>query len=74
MKTGAIIAEYNPFHNGHQYQIEHFRKTSELDYVIVIMSGNFTQRGEPAWAPKHLRTLMALLGGADLILELHFPS
>lgn len=70
MKTGAIIAEYNPFHNGHQYQIEYFRKTSELDYVIVIMSGDFTQRGEPAWAPKHLRTRMALLGGADLVLEL----
>lgn len=70
MKTGAIVAEYNPFHKGHQYQLEHFRKISDLDYIIVIMSGNFTQRGEPAWMPKHLRAKMALLGGADLVLEL----
>ena len=70
MKIGAIIAEYNPFHNGHKYQIEKFKKESHLDYVIVIMSGNFTQRGEPAWMPKHSRAKMALLGGADLILEL----
>ena len=70
MKVGAIIAEYNPFHNGHKYQIEKFRQDANLDYVIVIMSGNFTQRGEPAWMPKHYRAKMALLGGADLILEL----
>lgn len=70
MKVGAIIAEYNPFHNGHKYQIEKFRKDEGLDYVIAIMSGNFVQRGEPACMPKHLRTKMALLGGADLILEL----
>ena len=49
MKIGAIIAEYNPFHNGHKYQIETFREKQSLDYVIVIMSGDFTQRGEPAW-------------------------
>ena len=55
MKIGAIIAEYNPFHNGHKYQIETFREKQSLDYVIVIMSGDFTQRGEPAWMPKHLR-------------------
>ena len=70
MKVGAIIAEYNPFHNGHKYQIEKFKNESQLDYVLVIMSGNFTQRGEPAWMPKHLRTEMALLGGADLVIEL----
>lgn len=70
MKIGAIIAEYNPFHNGHQYQLEYFRHSSRLDYVIIIMSGNFTQRGEPAWMPKHLRTEMALKGGADLVIEL----
>lgn len=70
MKIGAIIAEYNPFHNGHKYQIEKFKKESGLDYVIVIMSGNFTQRGEPAWMPKHSRAKMALLNGADLVIEL----
>ena len=70
MKIGAVIAEYNPFHNGHQYQLETFRRQSDLDYIIVCMSGNFTQRGEPAWMPKHLRARMALLGGADLVIEL----
>lgn len=70
MKIGAIIAEYNPFHNGHKYQIGTFREKQSLDYVIVIMSGDFTQRGEPAWMPKHLRAKAALMGGADLILEL----
>lgn len=70
MKAGAIIAEYNPFHNGHKYQLETFRKKQNLDYIIVLMSGNFTQRGEPAWMPKHLRAKAALLGGADLVLEL----
>ena len=66
----GIIAEYNPFHNGHKYQIEKFKRESNLDYVLIIMSGNFTQRGEPAWMPKHLRAKMALLNGADLVLEL----
>ena len=70
MKVGAIIAEYNPFHNGHKYQIEKFRREQDIDYVIVIMSGDFTQRGEPAWMPKHLRAKAALMGGADLVLEL----
>lgn len=70
MKIGAIIAEYNPFHNGHKYQLDIFRKKYQLDYIIVIMSGNFTQRGEPACMDKHLRTRTALLGGADLVLEL----
>lgn len=70
MRTGAIIAEYNPFHNGHKYQINKFRQDYHLDYVIVLMSGNFTQRGEPAWMSKYLRAQCALLGGADLVLEL----
>ena len=70
MKVGAIIAEYNPFHNGHKYQIEKFRREQDIDYIIVIMSGDFTQRGEPAWMPKHLRARTAIMGGADLVLEL----
>lgn len=70
MKTVGIIAEYNPFHTGHQY---HINKTIELtgaDCVIVIMSGNYVQRGFPAIADKHTRTKTALLGGADLVIEL----
>ena len=69
MKVTGIIAEYNPFHNGHKYQIDKARETG-TDYIIVAMSGNFTQRGEPAIFNKYTRTEMALLNGADLVLEL----
>lgn len=70
MKVAGIIAEYNPFHNGHAYHIEEVRKRTGADYVVVIMSGNFVQRGGPAIADKYIRTKMALLGGADLVIEL----
>ena len=70
MKTAGIIAEYNPFHNGHQYQMETVRHLTGADFVIVAMSGDFMQRGVPAIADKYTRTRMALLGGADLVLEL----
>lgn len=70
MKTTGIIAEYNPFHNGHQYHLEQARRQTGADYVIVVMSGDFVQRGAPAVIDKHLRTKAALLGGADLVLEL----
>ncbi len=70
MKTAGIIAEYNPFHNGHQYQIETVRHLTGADFVIVAMGGDFLQRGVPAIADKYPRTRMALLGGADLVLEL----
>ncbi|MCI8936718.1 MAG: nucleotidyltransferase family protein [Lachnospiraceae bacterium] len=70
MKTAAIIAEYNPFHNGHQYQIEETRRRTEADFILVLMSGDFVQRGAPALCNKYIRTKMALLGGADLVIEL----
>ena len=70
MKTAAIIAEYNPFHKGHRYQIEETRKATGADYILVLMSGDFVQRGEPAIYNKYIRTRMALLGGADAVLEL----
>lgn len=72
MKTAAVIAEYNPFHKGHEYQLQ---KTRELGatHVIVIMSGSFTQRGECACLSKFARAKMALLCGADLVLELPLP-
>ena len=70
MKTAGIIAEYNPFHTGHEYQIQYVRKELGADYIIVAMSGDFVQRGTPALLSKYTRTKMALLGGADLILEL----
>ena len=69
MKVTGIIAEYNPFHNGHLHQIEEIRK-SQTDYIIVVTSGDFTQRGTPAVIDKYARTQMALSCGADLVLEL----
>lgn len=66
----GIIAEYNPFHKGHAYQIEQARKLTGDRYVLVIMSGDFVQRGAPAVFDKYPRTRMALLGGADAVLEL----
>ena len=69
MKTAAVITEYNPFHNGHLYQLNKIRE-SGVDCIIIVMSGNFTQRGIPAIYDKFSRTAMALENGADLIFEL----
>lgn len=70
MKITGIIAEYNPFHNGHRYQIQKARQITGADYIIVVMTGNFTQRGTPALIDKYSRAKMALMGGADMVLEL----
>ena len=70
MKTAGIIAEYNPFHKGHEYQIRYTKEKLGADYVIVAMSGDYVQRGTPALISKHLRAEMALRCGADLILEM----
>lgn len=70
MKVNGIIAEYNPFHNGHKYLLEEAKRISGADYTIIALSGNFVQRGGPALLDKHSRTEMALRGGADLVLEL----
>ncbi len=70
MKVVGIVAEYNPFHNGHKYQMDKIRKETGADYVIVAMSGNFLQRGVPALCDKFIRTEMALQCGADLVIEI----
>ena len=70
MKTAGIIAEYNPFHQGHLYQMQYTKEALGADYIVVAMSGDYVQRGTPALLPKHVRARMALLCGADLILEL----
>ena len=69
IKFTGIIAEYNPFHNGHKYQIDYLRSQG-AGIIAVAMSGSFVQRGAPAWADKYLRTRMALSQGADLVFEL----
>lgn len=74
MKICGIIAEYDPFHTGHAYQISALRQTLGEDCaVICVMSGNWTQRGGPALVDKHTRARMALMGGTDLVLELPLP-
>jgi len=70
MKTAGIVAEYNPFHNGHQYHIEETKKQTGADFIIAVMSGDFVQRGAPAFMDKYDRVQAALLGGCDLVLEL----
>lgn len=70
MKTVAIIAEYNPFHNGHRYQMDKIKELTGCDCLIIIMSGDFVQRGAPAIIDKYTRTEMALAAGADLVFEL----
>lgn len=70
MKLVGLITEYNPFHNGHKYHIEQALKTTGSDAAIIVMSGNYVQRGAPAFMPKHLRAEMALRNGASIILEL----
>lgn len=70
MKIVGLITEYNPFHNGHLYHIEAAKAITGADAVVVIMSGNFVQRGTPAILPKHLRAEAALLSGASLVIEL----
>jgi len=74
MKVNAIVAEYNPFHNGHLYHLTESKSKTGADYTIVIMSGNFVQRGAPAICNKFDRAKMALQGGADLVLELPVRS
>lgn len=70
MKIVGLIAEYNPFHSGHQYHMEKAREITGADAVIVVMSGNFVQRGAPAIMPKHIRAKAALKSGVSLIIEL----
>lgn len=70
MKICAVICEYNPFHNGHAYQLSEIRKISGCDKILCIMSGNFTQRGEMAVFSKYARAKHALLSGADIVIEL----
>ena len=70
MKACGIVAEYNPLHTGHVYQMNKAKQISQADCIIVVMSGNFVQRGEPAVIDKYARTSAALKAGADIVVEL----
>ena len=69
-KVVGIIAEYNPFHNGHSYHIQNTKALTGADFVVAVMTGNFTQRGNTSVVDKWEKTKMALNGGADLVIEL----
>ena len=68
----GIICEYNPFHNGHKYQIEYAKNTLGLP-VVCAMSGNFVQRGSASFMDKNIRAKEAVNGGADIVIEIPFP-
>lgn len=70
MTVAAIVCEYNPFHNGHQYLIDEARRITKADYIIGILSGDFVQRGEPALINKWARAKACLQGGADMVVEI----
>ncbi len=72
LKVVGLITEYNPFHNGHKYHIEQAKKLTGADYAVVIMSGNYVQRGTPSFVDKYTKTTVALNNGADLIIELPY--
>ena len=69
-KVVGIVAEYNPFHNGHHYHIKESKQKAGADAVVAVISGNFTQRGEPSITNKWSKAYMALCGGVDLVIEL----
>ncbi len=70
MNITGLVTEYNPFHNGHLYHLENAKNKTKADAIVVVMSGNFVQRGTPALLDKWTRTEMALKCGADLVIEL----
>lgn len=70
MKIAGIIAEYNPFHKGHEYHINMTRNLTEAEGIVAVLSGNFVQRGEAAVCDKYARAQIAIEGGADLVVEL----
>ena len=72
MKTALIVAEFNPYHNGHKYIAEKARELTGADYVIALMSGDYVQRGAPAMIGTHARVRMALSSGIDMVIA--FPT
>lgn len=70
MKAVGMVVEYNPFHNGHRYHLQQAKKISGADVTVAVMSGNFTQRGEPTIVDKWSRARAAVMNGVDLVIEL----
>lgn len=72
MAVLGIVAEFNPFHNGHLHLINEMKSQYNFSAIVCVMSGNFTQRGEPALCNKWSRAEMALQNGVDIVIELPF--
>lgn len=72
LKAAGIIVEYNPFHNGHVYHVNQAKAKTNAEVIVAVMSGDFLQRGEPAFIDKWARSKMALQNGVDLIFELPY--
>lgn len=70
MHAVGLVTEYNPFHNGHRYHLSQARELTHAEVVVAVMSGNFTQRGEPTLLDKWQRAQAALTNGVDLVVEL----
>ena len=70
MKVLGCIAEFNPFHKGHEYLLNEAKERTNATHTVIVMSEYFTQRGEPALFSSYARTKMALMGGADLVISL----
>lgn len=73
MESIGVIAEYNPFHNGHLYHLKKIKEKYKDCPIILVMTGNFTERGDVAIIDKWKRTEIALKAGVDLVIELPFP-
>ena len=73
MKMIGVIAEYNPFHNGHLYHLEEIKKKYPDYGIVLVMTGNFTERGDVSIIDKFIRTEIALTHGVDLVIELPYP-
>ena len=69
-KVVGVVTEFNPFHEGHAYFLEEIRKQHSADYIVAVMSGDYVQRGEPAFMSKFQRTREALKRGVDLLIQL----
>ena len=74
MSFCGIVSEYNPFHNGHEYQVKRAREKTGADFVVSVMSGQFVQRGQPAIFDKYTRAACAIRGGIDAVIELPLLS
>ncbi|MEK3935206.1 nucleotidyltransferase [Sporosarcina sp. FSL W7-1349] len=72
MKATGVVVEYNPFHNGHLHHVTEARNRTDADIIIAVMSGNFLQRGEPAFVDKRTRAKMALENHVDIVFELPY--